>query len=771
MKKSVISYLMLASIIPSAAQAASSTITGECNSSLKDIIANNVADNIANQDTVSTKKKVEGSERNVMLNASDANKPREIQIGLPSEDVNVYENGLPAVYSSAVHKLQYHWRSDASLGEVGLMTPSESAIRTGNIAYSVNSFSKVGQKEFKGILNYRSNHFGMQQFDMNVSGGIGDKWRNSASMYQNFDPGTFDVKFDEYADRTQIYRGGLTRLFNNNKGKISLLYKYAYSRNSLNQLNAAPFIYVGDGSIKELPGFEPGLASYGPVDGNIEYMDIMDGKMKKANLRDMADNRSHEVTLLTDYTFDNGLKWNLDMKYMNAPEANYVDFGGSTITEVSEDDGYTLPDGSPYSGLIEGRRTWLHVGKVSNFLVTSELEKQFNNHNVRLGLNEWYYKLDYHSSSYQWTGSVKEYPDILTAADGSRFRGFNELSPEYTKGYENKLALYLTDDWQISRNLNFYYGGRLEYYRMSADQIAHARYSGFYIGGTAPDGTVITPEKVVKDKLNYAATARLTYNMTKEFGLTADGTVATRFPRINEYAGTGPTEEQYKRVTIPLVRGGLFYKNNWLDLTSMITYISKSNNIDQQNLTKPGTTEGKTVLLIYDIQTIGWTTSAEINPFKGFNLHALFTYQKPVYKNYNASVTFNDGTEMSVNANNMIVKEIPQILVELDPSYNITKDLRLWLSFRYFGKTYANLQEALYFNGRWETFGGVNWSVNKHLDLGVSVVNFLNQKGAKGTISGSELITKDEASKYAGSYMSGTYLRPFTVEFSASIKF
>lgn len=64
-------------------------------------------------DTISSKK-TEGSERNVMLNASDANKPREIQIGLPSEDVNVYENGLPAVYSSAVHKLATHWRSDAS---------------------------------------------------------------------------------------------------------------------------------------------------------------------------------------------------------------------------------------------------------------------------------------------------------------------------------------------------------------------------------------------------------------------------------------------------------------------------------------------------------------------------------------------------------------------------------------------------------------------------------------------------------------------------------
>ena len=86
-----------------------------------------------------TSVKEKGEERNVMLNASDATKPREIQIGLPSEDVNVYENGLPAVYSSSVHQLARHWRSDASLSSVGLMNPMESAIRTGNIAYSVDS--------------------------------------------------------------------------------------------------------------------------------------------------------------------------------------------------------------------------------------------------------------------------------------------------------------------------------------------------------------------------------------------------------------------------------------------------------------------------------------------------------------------------------------------------------------------------------------------------------------------------------------------------------
>ena len=515
--------------------------------------------------------------------------------------------------------------------------------------------------------------------------------------------------------------------------------------------------------------------------------------METWNMTDVNDNHANEVALVSQYQFDNGWLWKFNAKYMDAPRANYVDYGGSTISEVSAADGYQLSDGSAYSGLIEGRRTWLHFGKVSNALLTTEMSKQLNSHKLMIGLNEWYYKLNYYSSSFQWAGTVEAYPRTLSqmyvnpldptqTARRSETFGYNELSPEYTKGSENKLAVYFTDEWRVSPRFKVFYGGRLEYYRMSADQISASRFSGFHLGNfntysVSDNGQAvasshdIVPANVTKNKLNYAATLQMTYNITKQFGLTADATVATRFPRISEYAGTGPTEEQYKRVTIPLIRGGVFYRNSWLDLSSMVTYISKSNNIDQQNLTKPGTSEGKTVLLIYNIQTLGWTTSAEINPFKNFHMHALFTYQKPVYKNYNASVTFSDGQTMSVNANNMIVKEIPQVLIELDPKYDITKNLNAWLSFRYFGKTYANLQEALYFNGHWETFGGVNWNVNKKLCLGVSIINFFNEKGAKGTISGSELITKDEAGKYAGKYMSGNYMRPFTVEFSAGIKF
>lgn len=729
-------------------------------------------------DSVSAEGK--GDERNVMLNASDATKPREIQIGLPSEDVNVYENGLPAVYSSAVHQLARHWRSDASLGNVGLMNPMESAIKTGNIAYSVDSYSNFGQKAFKTTFNYRTNTFGWQNFDFNVSGGIGDKWLYTASVYQNFDPGYFKIRFTDFSDRTQIYHAGLTRLLEN--GKISILYKFSKSNALGSMINNAPFIYTGDGGVKEIPGFPLGTTSYAPIGGEFEYMDVMDGKMKKGHWGDFTDNYAHDITAHFDYLFGDNYKLDVNAKYMIAPHANFCDFGGSSIYQATAADQLFKPgEDTPYTGLVEGRRTWLHIGKVSNALLTAELNKRFGHHELRLGLNEWYYHLDYHSSSFQWDGTVSAYPDVLIKhlPDGtfSQFHGFNELSPEFTKGYENKTAVYITDRWDVAPKFHLYYGGRLEYYRMSADQIPYGRYDGFHIGDTHnyTDGegnstTVeIQPSRVIKNKFNYAATIQGTYDINRHIGITADVTVATRYPRINEYAGTGPTEEQYKRVTIPLIRGGLTYRNSWIDLTSMVTYIAKSNNIDQQNVTKPGTTQSKTTLLIYSIKTLGWTTSAEIHPFKGLNLHALLTLQKPTYDNYYIKSPF-DGVA-DLNANGNIVKEIPQVLIELDPSYQLNDRLRFWLSFRYFGKTYANLTNALFFNGRWETFGGVNWSVNQHLDLGCTVINFLNQKGASGTINGAELLSKEDSGKYKDYHMSGSYLRPFTVEFSATFKF
>lgn len=742
--------------------------------------------------------KEEGN-RNVMLNAASANGPREIQIGLPSADVNVLENGIPVTYATNPHSVNSLWRADASLSHVGLLKISETAITTGNIGYAVNSFTQLGEKGFHGTLNYKTNHFGMQEVSLNLNGSLAKDWFYSGSIYQDFDPGTFKIKSTPFQDRTQIYKFALTKKYNDNRGELTAIYHYSNSHPVYNYATqSAPFVYVGDGSVREFGDFALGTTSYLPVDNEMVYRDMRTGELKKTNLYDASQNRGSEFTLMNNYTWDNGLNWKTVMKYDHSL--------GSLVyqTPMSLDQNeaginylYEAVDGSmqPYTGeYVQSRMSCLNRGFIDSFMFTTELSRKVNNSTWRLGLNEWYYDVDYTSSTTMYDQSVPmdgSYPVRLYNADYATYSGrtyagsgcyydFNKNASEYYKGHENKLALYFTHDWDITDKLNLYYGARLEYQALRGENAAVTnangeyvgRFANYYLGAIAPDGTKIAPTSMSYDWLNYALTAAVTYKLTKEFGFTGDFTYITQHPKIENFApATLPNTD---KISVPLGRAGIYYNNEWLSLTSLFSYISKTNNnstLNLQHKTAAGQTEIMAAPLNYDIKTLGWTTDVVARPFKGFDLHFLFTYQKPTYKKYETSVTFSDGYVGSINATGNIVAEIPEVIVEIDPSYMITKDLKIWTSFRYFSKTYANINDAYYFNGRWETFGGLNWQVNKKLALGCTVVNFLNQTGAKGSIAGAELIEKEDAGQYAGHVMAGSYIRPFTVEFSASLKF
>lgn len=742
--------------------------------------------------------KEEGN-RNVMLNAASANGPREIQIGLPSADVNVLENGIPVTYATNPHSVNSLWRADASLSHVGLLKISETAITTGNIGYAVNSFTQLGQKGFHGTLNYKSNHFGMQEFSLNVNGGIAKDWFYSGSIYQDFDPGTFKIKSTPFQDRTQIYKFALTKKYNDNRGELTAIYHYSNSHPVyMYATQSAPFVYVGDGSVKEFGKFALGTTSYLPMDNEMMFRDMRTGEISKTNLYDAVQNKGSEFTLMNDYTWDNGLNWKAILKYDHST--------GSCVyqTPMSLDQNeaginylYEAADGSmkPYTGdYVQSRMSCLNRGFIDSFMFTTELSRKAGNSTWRLGLNEWYYDIDYASATTMYDQSVPmdgSYPVRLYNADYATYTDrtyagngyyydFNKNASEYYKGHENKIALYFTHDWDITDKFNLYYGARLEYQALRGENAAVknangeyvGRFANYYLGATASDGTKIAATPMSYDWLNYALTAAATYKLTKAFGFTGDFTYITQHPKIENFApATLPNTD---KISVPLGRAGIYYNNEWLSLTSLFSYISKTNNnstLNLQHKTAAGQTEIMAAPLTYDIKTLGWTTDVVTHPFKGFDFHFLFTYQKPTYKKYETSVTFSDGYVGKINATGNIVAEIPQFIVEIDPSYMITKDLKIWTSFRYFSKTYANINDAYYFNGRWETFGGLNWQVNKKLALGCTVVNFLNQTGAKGSIAGAELIEKEDAGQYAGHVMAGSYIRPFTVEFSASLKF
>ena len=638
----------------------------------------------------------------------------------------------------------------------------------------------------------------MQEISFNANGDIAKDWFYSGSIYQDFDPGTFKIKSTPFQDRTQIYKFALTKRYNDNRGELTAIYHYSNSHPVyMYATQSAPFIYVGDGSVKELGDFSLGTTSYLPVDNEMVYRDMRTGELKKTNLYDAVQNKGSEFVLMNNYTWDNGLNWKTVMKYDHSM--------GSCVyqTPMSLDQNeaginyqYETPEGKmeDYTGeYVQSRMSCLNRGFIDSFMFTTELSRKAGNSTWRLGLNEWYYDVDYASATTMYDQSVAtdgSYPVRLYNASYADYEGrtyaggyyydFNKNASEYYKGHENKLALYFTHDWDITDRLNAYYGARFEYQSLRGDNAAVknangeyvGRFADYFIGTTASDGTKIEPTPISYDWLNYALTASLTYKLTSSFGLTGDFTYITQHPRIENFApATLPNTDV---ISVPLGRAGIYYNNDWLSVTSLFSYISKTNNnstLNLQHKMENGQTQIMAAPLTYDIQTLGWTTDVVARPFKGFDFHFLFTYQKPTYKKYETSVTFSDGYVGSIDATGNIVAEIPEILIEIDPSYMITKDLKIWTSFRYFSKTYANINDAYYFNGHWETFGGLNWQVNDKLSLGCSVVNFLNQTGAKGSIAGAELVEKEDAKQYAGHVMAGSYIRPFTVEFSASLKF
>ena len=430
--------------------------------------------------------KEEGN-RNVMLNAASANGPREIQIGLPSADVNVLENGLPVTYATNPHSVNTLWRGDASLSHQGLLKIAETAITTGNIGYAVNSFTKLGQKGFNGTLNYKSNHFGLQEFSFNMNGDMGKDWYYSVNMYQDFDPGTFKIKSTPYQDRTQIYKALITRRYNNNAGEFTLGYKYSNSHNVYNYATqSAPFIYVGDGSVKEYGKFKLGTTSYLPTENTMTYRNMRTGELEQTTLYDACLNKSSELTLMNKYHWDNGLDWMVMARYDHSRGAMVYQTPMALVDLKSQDNEglydykYRGLDGkvNSYDGqYVQSRMSCLNAGTIDECLFTSELTKKFSRSTLRLGINEWFYNIDYCSNTTMYDQSVPTdgtYALRLWDANkrDSYFYDFNKNASEYYKGHENKLALYLTHDWDVTDKLNLYYGARLEWQSLKGENAA-----------------------------------------------------------------------------------------------------------------------------------------------------------------------------------------------------------------------------------------------------------------------------------------------------------
>lgn len=703
----------------------------------------------------------EGNDHGVMLNAKDATEPRQVEIGLPMSYTAVSVDGVPAVYYYWPNTTSNHWRGEQLLAGQGLQNISTTAIKFGEIGYGVDSYMERGGEKFKGKVKYQTNTYGAQNFDMNLSGKLAKKTYFTLSTYQNFDPGSMDLKFTNYIDRAQFYTAGLTRLFNNDRGRFSVFYKYNVTHPLTTLANYAPFTYDGDGKVSELKGFRMGRDSYLPVDGTMQYRDVKTGELVTNNLYDIIKTRTHEATALLDYDFGNNLTLAVKAKFSHSKGHS----GDQLTMGFYEDADATYADnGNAFHGTIQRRLSQINAFCVKDAMFIAELQKKTANHNWAFGINELYSNIDYARSTTQYYHEVAPNPRKLVY-NGKEYANLNGSS-EYDKGFENKLAAYVNDTWRVSRNFRMGYGARLELFNIGVDYIGDSRFSDFYIGANYSDAdsnskTVGTTHHT-NTGLNYVVSVSPTYNITSNFGLTGEINFLQQYRHLEAYSGK--TLPYYNHRPFILGRAGIFYNSSFVNLVSAFTYARRTNDYSRLTVMSDNPNEDPVMVgASSGIETMGWTTDAMFTPFKGFKFHAMLTLQSPKYTGYkfeafNKTYDFSDKT----------VTKQSKMIIELDPNYTYDR-FNIWASFRYYSKQYANVGNSVYFNGRWETFAGASYKANKMLTFNVNVVNFLNQRGAQGTIPGSELIT--DGSQYAGTIMAGNYIRPFTVEFGAKLNF
>ncbi|WP_194139162.1 TonB-dependent receptor [Flavobacterium hungaricum] len=721
-------------------------------------------------DSIKTKTKIvetdtkEEKNRNVMLNAANNTGPREVNIGLPSSvgGITIQENDLPVVYYFWPELPNRTWRQSTSLERTGLLKVGEAAITTGDLGFAVNSYTKLGTDKLEIVGNLSGSSFGWMKGDINVSGPLAKGWSYTMGAYANFDPNSFDLKFANYSDRTQIYRAGLTKKFNNGRGQISFLYKYA---NSASLTNYAVFRYKEGGKVEEYNDFKIGRDSYIVNDGIMKFKDIMTGETKFADMGGSdAATTSHTFDILGNYDLANDWKFNFStrFRYTEASQLIAIPLG---IFQASASDNFTYKsNGNAYVGNVNSMLGLYTDGvPTKTALSRFEIKKNVEKHKWRFGLLEYYYQVDDFTSSRSFFNqTVSANPDKLvrntpggtsnTDADG--FYNYN-VGGEYHNGFENKLSGYFSDNWTISDRFSLAYGINLRYHKLKGD---------YYLTPRTPDLVLDPTQKTYFDNnwFHLGGSINAVYKVTKSAGILADFTYTEKNGQLESYSGAAvPNNAKSKS---PLAAFGLYYNNKNFSIVSQATYLTRNNYLARLNLVNPSdATQSQVATVFYDIQTLGWTTDIVATPFKGFNLHYLITFQDPVYKNYDFNAF---GNSYSYNDKNVL--EISKVLMEIDPSYTYG-DFKVWASFRYFSKQYANLTNALYFAPRWETFGGVNYKINKHFDIGLTAVNFLNQTGAKGTINGAELIT--DASAYYDQLLVGSYIRPFTLEASLNFRF
>ncbi len=526
----------------------------------------------------------------------------------------------------------------------------------------------MGREKLSGRAKYDFNTLGKHNFDINLNGRIAKDWYFSVSAFNTFDPGNVKLQFTPYADITGFYTGTVTHKYGKDS-KVTFFYRHTAGRDLMNTVKQAPYIWVGNGTIKEFDGFRIGKDNYGSDDGIVTYLNMKNGETETRHYDELGKYHTYEGKIMWDHRIDDNTMFKLRAK-MSFTDRNAINDNTQNILKNQTRE---YADGSgTYQGDVQRRLVQIQEVGIQDYMLVASLEKKLGKHSLNLGVFDYLEHLDMYGSSTQYDHEVKANPRKLLFKGNTFFN--NNSSAQFAKGWENKVGIYALDTWKVSDYVRFTYGGRLEYFYLSADNSMDKRFQGFYIGAPIPnsDKTVSITNRKLKG-LNYSVSLLPTINFTKNFGFDGEINYITMFRHIQGFYGAN-APLQNKRPHI-LGRAGLFYNHKYFNVVTSFAYSFRKGDSGRITVTSDNPEEGS-VMVPYEqaIQTIGWKTDLMITPVKWFSLNLIFTLQDPKLHKYEFSAF---GKDYDYSGKQMT--NLAKVLLDINPPLHIRQVQHLGL--------------------------------------------------------------------------------------------
>ena len=721
-----------------------------------------------NADTLETAE--QGNERNMMLNAESASVPREINIGLPDtgNGAAVYLDG--SKHSFGIPEGYHHWAGGNSYESTGMLSLMEAVIRVGQVGVMVQSNTRLGTEKTTGKFTAGSSTNGLIKFDGSLAGPLNRAkgWYYSLGAYVNYDPTNVNAPSRTFVEQMQMYQGTVSKRWD--RSSIDFIYRFSHCNTTKNAgYNDAPFVYNGDGSISSLDGFRIGRDCYFPADDAVRYLDIKSGQMRSGNLGKMDSRFIHDFTVNAKHAHDSG--WNLNATFHTC----YLQPSMSVKTSLAgllapgQTSGMTFADGSAYGGKVQKRLAMINDSQSFDAELFLKADRKSDRHDLRTGLSLLYLTQKEASSSFYFAHSVSADPDRLLY-NGESTWGMN-TNGQFHDGIRLQGSLYVIDDWQVCERFRMKTGVRLKpvYQNVlsaavlgdDAETGKNSRVDGFNLA----DENMCNLHNLTYKWFDWSVSEHIDLRLVDRLFFMAEGFYSLTCKGVKYFRNSSIPST--KQICIAMGRAGLTYDNRWMDIAALFSYIRSWNDALIINVVSPSGNETIPWTAEYGIGTPGFTLDGNVH-FGGFNMHAMFTWQDPRYKDYTNEFRFSDGTSAKIDYTGKFVTGISQYMLEIDPSYT-WKNVKVWASARYYSRQYVSRTNLAYFNGHWETFAGVSWNVGKGVDLSLNVVNLLFDKGAKGSIDAVDTI--DDISMLRNLPVAGTYIRPFTVDLMVTYKF